>query len=137
MIPETQMPQPEALNENEQETLRTYALDFSDGRVKGKITGREAIQQFIRKAILTKRYAHDIYSSDTGCETHTLLGQGHTDGYIRSETERMITEALIYDDRIERVYDFNVTIQDDTLIVNFKVDTVEGLIEQQEVIGNV
>jgi phage baseplate assembly protein W len=123
--------------EEESKPLKTYAFDFKTGRIGGMIDGREAIEQFIRKTIFTARFAHLIYSPDYGCELLELIGKDYTPGFMESEIIRTITEALIYDDRIESVYDFNVTIKDDSVDVFFRVDTVEGTLEISEVINGV
>ncbi|WP_252503286.1 DUF2634 domain-containing protein [Sporosarcina sp. Marseille-Q4943] len=113
---------------------KTYRLDIETGVVSKVIDGEEAIRQFITKAILTVRYAFTIYSDDYGCEIRSLLGKGLSDHFVRSEIKRMIIDALIYDDRIERVYDFSFLLTDDELYINFSVDTVEGTFAIKEVI---
>lgn len=120
-----------------QDTLqpsRTYALDFDTGEIKGMIDGRKAIEQFIHKAITTIRFAHPIYTDSYGCEVKTMLGRGFTDSFLRSEVKRMITEALIYDSRISKVYNFDIKPNGDEIRVSFWVDTIEGVINVGEVI---
>lgn len=118
----------------ETQPSKTYKFDMETGRIGGKIDGREAIEQFIRKTIHTIRYAFPIYSDDEGCEIRDLFGRGFTEKFIRSEIVRMVTEAIIYDDRIDRVHSFDFYAEDDAVYISFTVDTVEGTIDIKEVI---
>lgn len=111
------------------QTSRTYALDIDTGRIKGIVDGRQAIEQFIRKAIFTPRFVHSIYSDAYGCEIPSLIGKGFSNDFLRSEVKRMITEALIYDSRINKVYNFDIKPNGDEIFVGFTVDTVAGVIE--------
>ncbi len=112
---------------------KTYRLDLETGEIGEQIDGYAAIQQFISKAIQTIRFQYPIYSDDYGCEMVLLLGRGFSEGFIKVEMMRMITEALIYDERIERVYDFEITSVQEEVNIAFKVDTVEGIISYRGV----
>ena len=125
ILPDIEFPSDE-IYESKQPS-RTYKIDFITGKIYSeKIDGKEAIKQFILKAILTPRYKYLIYSEDYGCEIRSLIGKGFTPEFIASEIQRMVTEAIIYDDRIEDVYDFEVVINDDYIYISFKVDTNEN-----------
>jgi hypothetical protein len=116
---------------------KTYVLNFETGDITGKVDGKAAIEQFICKAIKTARYRHPIYSPAYGCELEELIGQGYTGPLMEAEIIRVINEALIYDERIKRVYGFKVNATNDRVEVEFNVDTIEGVIKASEVIGNV
>lgn len=118
----------------QQQPSRTYKLDIETGEISGMIDGLEAVHQFISKAIHTRRYAHPIYSPDYGCEIKDLFGKGYSDPYMESEIIRMVTEALIYDDRIDRVYNFSIESIDDEVHISFMVETFGALLEVKEVI---
>ena len=111
---------------------KTYALDFNTGEIKGMVDGRKAMEQFVRKAITTIRFIHPVYTDAYGCEVRTMIGKGFTDAFLRSEIKRMITEALIYDSRINKVYEFAITPKGDEIFVKFSVDTVEGILGIEE-----
>lgn len=51
------------------------------------------------------------------------------------EIPRLIEEALVYDDRISAVTDFEIEKQGDAFHVSFVVETDEGSLEIEEVIG--
>lgn len=113
----------DVVTETDVEPSRTYALDLGSGAVGGIIDGREAIRQFILKSILTSRFHFSIYDEDYGCELEDLIGQDVPMELLETEIPRVITEALIYDDRIDDVYGFDITQEADNLFVSFYVDT--------------
>ena len=47
---------------------KTYRLDLDSGRIIGTVDGIEAVNQAIRKAIITARYKCLIYDDDYGGE---------------------------------------------------------------------
>jgi hypothetical protein len=134
ITPDIQIPD---IIEAEQQPSRTYKIDFDTGRIGGIIDGREAIEQFIIKTIRTARYRYLIYSDDVGCEIEDLIGSDISWELFKSECMRTITEALIYDDRINRVYDFSFRQEEDGVYIDFSVDTVEGTLEISEVFNRV
>ncbi|NIK67105.1 MULTISPECIES: DUF2634 domain-containing protein [unclassified Paenibacillus] len=114
--------------------LRTYSLDLETGEIGRQIDGLDAIKQFVHKAIQTIRFAYPIYSQDYGCEVQLMLGKAYTQGFIQVEMSRMITEALVYDERINRVYDFEILWENDEVKAAFKVDSTSGLIRYEGVL---
>ncbi|MCR8997962.1 DUF2634 domain-containing protein [Brevibacillus laterosporus] len=122
-------------SEPEVQPTLTYSLDFDMGDIGGMIDGETAVRQFIRKAIITARFRFPIYDGEYGCELVDLIGEDLPNELLRSEIPRVITEALIYDDRIDDVYDFEIEREADKLTVSFYVDTTDGLtIETVEVV---
>lgn len=117
------------------ETSATFRFDFETNRITNEIIdGLSAIEQFIYLTLRTRRFIHPIYSADTGEEVHDLVESADsTLAYKKSEIPRLIEEALIYDDRIERVYGFEIVEKEDEIHVSFEVDTVEGYLPIEEV----
>ncbi|CCF14208.1 phage protein [Brevibacillus laterosporus GI-9] len=114
-------------SEPEVQPTLTYSLDFNTGDIGGMVDGETAIRQFIRKAILTARFRFPIYDGEYGCELVDLIGEDLPMELLRSEIPRVITESLIYDDRIDDVYGFEIEREADKLTVSFSVDTTDGL----------
>lgn len=117
------------------QTSRTYKMDFESGRITSEvIDGLEAIKQFIHLALRTVRYAHAIYSDDIGSEILDLLSDIEvTIAYKKMELPRLITESIIYDERITSVTNFEIEHIGDALHVRFTVSSTEGFIELEEV----
>ncbi|MCY9399072.1 DUF2634 domain-containing protein [Bacillus haynesii] len=119
------------------ETTKTYKIDFETGRMTGDmISGLEAVEQMVYMALRTERYAYAVYSHNIGNELQEVLSDHETtDAYKEMEIPRLIEEALIYDDRISAVTDFEIERQGDAFHVSFSVETDEGTLEIEEVIG--
>lgn len=125
------------IEENSIPTSRTYALDLEKGRIAGMVDGIEAVNQFIRKALLTPRFKCLIYDNQYGSEIKDrILDSSVTLEYIESELPRIVKDAITYDARILEVYDFDFELdtKKEVLHVKFKVDTIYGSIEIEEVI---
>lgn len=122
MIPETNS----SLLEIDDEHLpsKTFALDINAGRIRGNKDGREALEQAIFLILSTRRYAHLIYSWNYGSETDNLIGQPKD--YAYPEIKRCITEALLQDDRILEVSDFNFSSEKSRVLVTFTAKTIFG-----------
>lgn len=109
------------------EPSNTFFIDFEKGRISGFIDEKEAVKQAIMLILNTERYKFLIYSWNYGAELEALIGT-HPD-IVEDEAERLISEALLQDDRITAVYDFEFSRNRDTLLVNFKVDSIYGDID--------
>ena len=88
----------------------TYAmyLDRKDDKkiFVGKVDELDAIKQSVMKILNTERYEHEIYSWDYGIELRDLRGKSIT--YVMSEVKERIKDALLQDDRIKSVDNFEI-----------------------------
>lgn len=115
--------------ENEEETSRTYGIDFATGKAIGITDGLEAVKQAVYKILQTDRFAHLIYDANYGSEITGL--QGQSEGYVRSEIDRRIREALLQDDRISSIEDMQITISGDEAVATFTVVSDYGNFTQE------
>ncbi|MDM5299233.1 DUF2634 domain-containing protein [Bacillus pumilus] len=124
--------------EEEVETSTTYRIDFENGRLTNdQITGTQAIRQFIYMTLRTERYAQPIYSHDIGTEIQELLTDTEaTDEYKEMEIPRLLEEALLVDERIERIEEIEITKHHDAFQVKLTILTDEGTLEIEEVMGD-
>ena len=113
---------------------RTYRIDFERGRVIGKTDGLEAVKQAVYKILHTDRSRHLIYTPDYGMEWDGIFGGNPV--FVRAELRRRITEALLADDRIEAVQDFEMEFGLDEVKVRFTVVSTYGNF-REEVIARV
>ena len=90
--------------EMEEKPGLTYKMNMAESVVKGYADGIEAVRQAIYKAIMTERYQYIMYSWNYGIELTDLYGEPAT--YVCPELKRRISEALLYDDRIKSVDNF-------------------------------
>lgn len=128
------------LFEEEEYANKTYAIDWKNKRIVGHVDNKEALMQFIHKAIITERNEYKaIYSTEYGSEiANTVMGESVTDDYIYTVIPSLIKDCLLVDDRIVDVYDFSITLEENVLNIKFLVDTIYGNgLFVQEVIDNV
>lgn len=88
-------------------------------RITGYINDLEAVKQAIYLILSTERYQYLIYSWDYGIELLDLIGKPMP--YVIAEVPRRIKEALIQDNRIEDVIDFEFEKKGKQLHVKFTV----------------
>lgn len=113
---------------------KTYKIDFETGEIYAElIDNEEAIKQFIVKAIKTIRDKYLIYTTNIGSEIHYLMGKTYSQEYLELEVPRLVNEALMVDDRINKAYQFKISRTDDELYINFKVETNTGDVIEMEV----
>ena len=79
-------------------------MQMDSKMVRGYADGLEAVRQAIFKIIMTERYQYIMYSWNYGIELNDLFGEPMT--YVCPELKRRITEALLWDDRIQSVDSF-------------------------------
>lgn len=110
---------------------KTYKLDLEQKRITGYIDNLEAIRQAVHKLFLTERYAWEIYTQGYGVEFESLLGQP-TD-FVLAIFESRVRDAILADDRIRGVKNFNVTKTDiSTIVASCTVITSQGDFEIRE-----
>lgn len=133
MIPQNATLTTEPIEVVEQPSL-TYRIDWKRGRIVGKTDGLEAVKQAVYKILHTDRFRHLIYTPDYGMEWDGLFGGNPV--FVRAELKRRITEALLADDRIEDVQDFEMEFGLDEVKVRFTVVSTYGNY-REEVIARV
>lgn len=74
-----------------------------------------------------ERYAYPIYSRNYGSELADLIGQPRD--YTMSEMKRRITEALLQDDRITSLSDWEFEPGRKSVRASFVVHTIYGDVE--------
>ncbi len=114
----------------EEQANKTYKLNTEKNIIEGMCDEAEAIKQTIYCILNTERFEHLIYSWDYGVEFKNLIGEKST--YVIPEVERLIKEALMQDDRIEDITDFEFTQSKNTITAKFKVITQNGDIEMEK-----
>ena len=109
---------------------KTYNLDTVRNRIDAMIDGREAIMQAVQKILYTERYANVIYGSNYGVELYRLFGKDLE--FVVADLEATITEALLTDDRIESISNFQIGRSSiDSVIASFTVNSIYGNIPIQ------
>lgn len=112
------------ISELKEQPTFTYRLDYENDKMYGYVDNQEAMKQVIYKILNTERYNHVIYSDNYGVELRDLIGE-HI-AYVIPEAERRIREALIWDERITSVFDFEFDIGKKSVGITFKCNTIFG-----------
>lgn len=113
---------------------KTWRMDLESGRIDGFIDDKEAIRQYIRKALMTARNRYLIYDEFYGEEIRDLIGHGLTPTLMDVEIPRLVREAIQYDDRIEAIPNVEVTqFGSDGILVAVTVELVDGDLLTEEV----
>lgn len=108
----------------------TYEIDPKTYRVKStKVDGLEAVKQAVYLVLSTERYEYIIYD-EYGVELWELYGR--EDSYVIPELERVMTEAVLRDDRVEAVSNFKIKRDGKARIVTFTVHSVFGDFEAEK-----
>lgn len=110
---------------------KDYFYDTDNEKINGTVEDIEAVKQAIYFMLNTERYEHIIYSWDYGVELVNLIGM--PPDYVEPEAERVITECLKTDNRIEDVTDFEFEYFKKGIHITFRVMTIYGQSIKSEV----
>lgn len=102
----------------------TYRLDIDKNRITGMTDEREALLQAVYLILSTERYMYIIYSRSYGVEFSEIIGKDRD--YAICEIKRCISEALLQDDRITDIVDWDFEETRNTVTASFTVKTVFG-----------
>lgn len=122
------------MDEENVEVLPTRTYRIFNGRITGYVDNLDAMRQAIAKALSIERFGWLIYSDNYGSEFQHLIGADYD--LVLAEVERVITEALLADDRIVSITNFRTEkIASDSLSVSFLVTTIFGDIPIESEVG--
>ena len=132
MIPSTSSILSTTLKVGTQPT-KTYKLNADNNTIGGFCDDLEAMKQVVYKILNTERYKNIMYSWNYGIELRDLFGEPIN--FVVSELKRRITEALIQDDRIKSVDDFNYQVNRRTVSLTFTVHTIFGDVQSEKAVN--
>ena len=117
--------------EYEEQPSHTFAMNMQKEEVKGYCDDLEAMRQAVFLILSIERYSCSLVSWNYGVELEDLFGMPTT--YCIPEIERRITEALLQDDRITKVYNFTFDVPKKGVIhTTFSVDTNVGTVDAEK-----
>lgn len=113
---------------------KQHRMNLRGNRIVGACDNLKAIEQTVFKILNTERYRYIIYSWNYGIELADLFGQPVM--YACPEIERRVKEALLQDDRITAVDNFDFTFpKRGTIAVSFTVHTLLGDLNEEMVVN--
>lgn len=110
--------------QQQSQPTKTWYIDPVTNQCRGNVDGLKAIAQTVEAILNTERFHWQIYPPDIGMEYGGLLGQDP--GYVASELQRRIEDALSIDTRVLGIEDFSYTMQDGSMTATVAVNTVYG-----------
>lgn len=119
--------------EIEEQPSKAFKINFNKKNVINFTDGIEAVTQAVYLILNTERYEHVIHSWNYGVELVELFGQPIP--FVLPEIKRRITEALMQDDRIESVENFNFEVDKRQVNVSFDVRSIFGTINAEKVVN--
>lgn len=116
------------LEDDEQIPSKTYKVVHN--RIVGFTDDLGAVEQAVDKILQTERFQYEIYSESYGHDLIDLIGQDFDLAF--SEIERLISEALTADDRVDGIDNLALNkTSKNTLVVTFTVTTIFGSITKE------
>lgn len=112
---------------SQQQPSKTWNINKDTNRIQGETDGQAAVRQAVEIILNVERFRWQIYQPYSGMQWDGLIGQDP--GYVASELQRRITEALLMDDRVRGISDFTYSVSGNTLNASLTVNTVYGEIE--------
>ena len=107
-----------------QQPSKTWYINKDTNRIQGEADGITAAQQAVDIILNVERFRWQIYSPYSGMQWDGLIGQNP--GYVASEIQRRIKDALLMDDRIRGISGFSYTMDGNSMTVSLTVNTVYG-----------
>lgn len=109
---------------------KEYDIDFDTGQLTGKIAeGKAAVRVWIWNCLNTQRFRYPIYSWDYGADLEQYIGETVSEGFLNTDCESEITEALMVNPYISGVDDFTAEFKGTRLHISFTAVTTFGNIE--------
>lgn len=96
----------------------------------------EALQIWIYKALLSKRFVWPAYTHAYGTELENAIGVSNSKEIIDSEVRRYITETLMVNPYIQELSEWSFTHAGAKLTVEFLVTTVYGRFTHESEVYN-
>ncbi|MCH5186839.1 MAG: DUF2634 domain-containing protein [Oscillospiraceae bacterium] len=112
---------------------KTYRLT-EDGHIRGIVDGIDALKQTVYCILMTQRFEHPIYSHSYGFDKNAVIGGDIP--YVYAKIKNEIIDALMQDDRIESVDEFQFSATGKKqVLVRFTVSSSGRTAEMEAVIS--
>lgn len=105
---------------------KTFRMNHDNQTISGTVDQIKAVEQAVFLILNTERYEWVIHSWNYGVELKTLIGKDIE--FCIPEIERRIREALLQDDRITAVQNFEFETMKNKVLTSFVVVSIFGSI---------
>ena len=104
-----------------------FGVDFSTGQMTGgKVRGAKAVAVWAWNALMYPRYHYELASWQYGSELYSMIGKVMDKGRASMMAESLVRDALLPNENILDIADFQCDKKDDKLIISFKIITPFG-----------
>lgn len=90
------------------------------------VTGARAVLVWAWNALHTRRFAHDVFSTNYGHDFERLIGRPYSDGVRQSEAIRILRDTLLVNPYITAVEQVEVAFEGSTLHLTARLKTIYG-----------
>ena len=111
---------------------RTFKMNHDTLTITGTVDQIRAVEQAVFLILNTERYFWLIHSWNYGVELHGLIGKPVD--FCLPEIERRVREALLQDDRITAVQNFEFEVNKKQVLTTFTVISIFGAINTEMVV---
>jgi len=111
---------------------KTFRINHDTQTITGTIDQIGAVEQAIFLILNTERYQWLIFSWNYGVEFKNLIGKPKD--YCIPEIERCIREALLQDDRITAVENFQFEVHKKRVLTTFTVISIFGNVNVEKTV---
>lgn len=118
--------------DKEQQKTKTFRLNMGDNTIGGKVDGLTALKQHIYLILSIEADQYIIYPYTFGVKTLDLIGKPNY--YVMAVLPQRIKDALLGDNRITDVSDFEFEVTANEINVKFVVHSIYGEIEEETVV---
>ena len=108
---------------------KDFKINIDRNSVGGFVDGLESVKQAAYLILNVERYDYIIYSWNYGVELKELIGQPRS--YVLSEVKRRVQEALLQDERIKSVGEFDIKLGKHYINATFEVNSIYGSFQQE------
>ena len=112
---------------------QTFGLNISNDTIGGKVDGLTALAQSIYLRLNTEADKYIIYPYTYGINLVDLIGKPSY--YVIAVIPGRVKDALMRDDRVTGVSDFEFKINGSKLHIKFVVNTIYGEIKEEMVVS--
>ena len=130
------LPKGAIINENltiEEKIQPTKTYKIENGRIVGTCDGKEALLQSIYFILNSARYSYIVYPNSYGNEILGIIGMDKD--IAESELKRRIKEALMQDDRIKDVGNFEFINDGDSTLLKCTVFSIYGELDIERIVS--
>lgn len=108
---------------------QTFKMRRNTQTISGTIDDLKSVEQAIFLILNTERYKWLIHSWNYGVELQSLIGKDVE--FCIPEIERRVREALLQDDRIRSVQDFEFEVNKKKVLTSFTVVSIFGAVSTE------